>query len=129
MPFAVKTSRLATARRGVHFRTKPLTHGRDVTGAFLEARHSIDSHSSVMNLFTSDRPLCVPRGATVSDSAVALWPDFGAHETFDLGRLANEATSPASDGCGRRPDRPRGIPSRISRLMAKSIGYGIRVGP
>jgi putative acyl-CoA dehydrogenase len=109
--------------------TKSLTHGQDVTGAFLEdASFNQSPQFGDVNLFTSDRPLCdAAKRYGLDESALSLCGrDFGAHETFDLGRLANENPPRlrAMDAVGNRIDRVEFHPA-YHALMAKSIGYGI----
>ena len=81
-----------------------------------------------VDLFSADRPLADAAAQAGLDLAMlrAAGQDYGAWETLDLGRVANEAPPKLRtvDGKGNRIDFVEFHPA-YHDLMAKSIGWGI----
>jgi putative acyl-CoA dehydrogenase len=81
-----------------------------------------------VDLFSADRPLADAAGRAGLDLAglSACGKDYGAADTFDLGRVANENPPKlrTMDGKGNRLDLVEFHPA-YHALMQKSIGHGI----
>ena len=81
-----------------------------------------------VDLFSADRPLAdaAARGGLDLAGLSACGKDYGAADTLDLGRIANESPPKLHivDGKGNRIDFVEFHPA-YHTLMAKSIGHGI----
>jgi len=84
-----------------------------------------------VDLFSADRPLAeaAARYGLDLQALAACGKDYGAAETLDLGRIANENPPRlrTMDGKGNRIDYVEFHPA-YHALMAKSIGWGIHSG-
>jgi putative acyl-CoA dehydrogenase len=100
-----------------------------MTSGFLEdASFNQSPAFGDVNLFTSDKPLADAAARSGLDVAALArcGQDYGAAETLDLGRVANEVLPKLKtvDAKGNRIDFVEFHPA-YHAMMAKSIGWGI----